>query len=264
MVLKVAIQMDPIESVDVGGDSTFALGLEAQKRGFKLYYYLPENMSLRDGAVTARIRSLALKDKSEDYFSAGPEEVRHLMDMDVVLMRQDPPFDMAYISATHMLEQICDHTLVVNNPIAVRNGPEKILPVLFPSLQPPTLLTRDLNALEDFREEFGDIILKPVYGNGGAGVFRVTEQDENFLPCRNVHGSGREPIVAQQYLPDVRQGKRVILVEGEGGVGEPHSPARRRGQMFMSAVAGASELSDRDIEIAKTMSYLKDNGIVFC
>ena len=116
MVLKVAIQMDPIESIDIGGDSTFALGLEAQKRGFELYYYLPENMSLRDGAVTARIRSLALKDKSEDYFSAGPEEVRHLTDMDVVLMRQDPPFDMAYISATHMLEQICDHTLVVNNP----------------------------------------------------------------------------------------------------------------------------------------------------
>ena len=180
MVLKVAIQMDPIESIDVGGDSTFALGLEGQKRGFELYYYLPEAMSLRDGEVTARLHSLALKDKSADYFSAGPQELHDLKDMDVVLMRQDPPFDMAYISATHMLEQICDETLVVNNPVAVRNGPEKILPVLFPTLQPPTLLTRDLKALEDFRKEFGDIILKPVYGNGGAGVFRVTHQDENF------------------------------------------------------------------------------------
>lgn len=268
MVLKVAIQMDPIESIDIGGDSTFALGLEAQKRGFELYYYLPENMSLRDGAVTARIRSLALKDKSEDYFSAGPEEVRHLTDMDVVLMRQDPPFDMAYISATHMLEQICDHTLVVNNPVAVRNGPEKILPVLFPSLQPPTLLTRDLNALEDFREEFGDIILKPVYGNGGAGVFRVKEQDENFSALVEMFMvSSREPIVAQQYLPDVRQGdKRVILVEGEAvaSVNRIPQPGEARANVHVGGRPEASELSDRDIEIAKTIgSYLKDNGIVF-
>ncbi len=268
MVLKVAIQMDPIESIDVGCDSTFALGIEAQKRGFELHYYLPENMSLRDGLVTARMRSLALNDQSADYFSVGPEEIRNLTDMDVVLMRQDPPFDMAYISATHMLEQICDTTLVVNDPVAVRNGPEKILPVLFPALQPPTLLTRDVKALADFRQEFGDIILKPVYGNGGAGVFRVTQQDENFSALVEMFMvSSREPIVAQQYLPDVRQGdKRVILIEGEAvaSVNRVPQPGEARANVHVGGRPVASELSDRDIEIANIIgTYLRDNGIIF-
>lgn len=268
MVLKVAIQMDPIESIDVGCDSTFALGIEAQKRGFELHYYLPENMSLRDGLVTARMRSLALNDQSADYFSVGPEEIRNLTGMDVVLMRQDPPFDMAYISATHMLEQICDTTLVVNDPVAVRNGPEKILPVLFPALQPPTLLTRDVKALADFRQEFGDIILKPVYGNGGAGVFRVTQQDENFSALVEMFMvSSREPIVAQQYLPDVRQGdKRVILIEGEAvaSVNRVPQPGEARANVHVGGRPVASELSDRDIEIANIIgTYLRDNGIIF-
>ena len=183
-------------------------------------------------------------------------------------MRQDPPFDMAYISATHMLEQICDETLVVNNPVAVRNGPEKILPVLFPTLQPPTLLTRDLKALEDFRKEFGDIILKPVYGNGGAGVFRVTQQDENFSALVEMFMvSSREPIVAQQYLPDVRQGdKRVILVEGEAvaSLNRIPQPGEARANVHVGGRPVASELSERDIEIADTIgSYLRDNGIIF-
>lgn len=268
MALKIAIQMDPLETIDITGDSTFALGLEAQKRGCEMFYYLPRNMSMRDGVVTARLRPLSLADREDGYFSLGPETVGNLDGMDVVLMRQNPPFDMAYISATHMLERICDTTLVVNDPVAVRNGPEKILPVLFPALQPPTLLSRDMGALEDFRNEFGDIILKPVYGNGGAGVFRVPRNDENFSALVEMFlAAGREPIVAQQYLPDVRQGdKRVILVEGEAVAALNRVP--RKGEARANVHAGgrpeAAGLTDRDVEIAETIGpCLREKGLIF-
>src|SRR5579872_5731284 len=217
MALSVAIQMEPIEKIDIGGDSTFALALEAQARGHKLSYYGPRDLTFRDGAVVARACSLSVRAKKGDHFTLGETSVQDLSTFDVVLMRQDPPFDMAYITATHILERIHPRTLVVNDPKEVRNAPEKLFVTEFSEFIPPTLITSDLREIRAFRGEHKDIILKPLYGNGGAGVFRVRPDDENFGALMEMFTLFyREPVIVQRYLPDVRKGdKRIILVDGE-------------------------------------------------
>ncbi len=267
MALKVALQMDPIGAIDITGDTSFALGLEAQARGHELYYYEPDRLAMRDGVVSAALMPLKLADVKGAHFELGAPRVTNLLEMDVILMRQDPPFDMHYISATHFLERIHPHTLVVNDPASVRNAPEKIFPVEFDGLLPPTLMTRDRAALEAFRAEFGDVILKPLFGNGGAGVFRLRREDENFGSLVDMFLDTREPVIAQQYLPDVRAGdKRVILVEGEavGALNRIPADGDARANVHVGGTPEAVALSDRDLEIAARIGpRLKQLGIIF-
>src|SRR5258708_31263781 len=217
MPLTVAIQMDPIEKIDIGGNSDFALALEAQRRGHGLLYYGPRDLSFRDGKVTAHVRPLNVRAVKGDHFALGEGFVYDLSSADVVLMRQDPPFDMAYITATHILERIHPKTLVVNDPKEVRNAPEKLFVTEFAEFIPPTLITSDMREIRAFRQEHQDIILKPLYGNGGAGLFRVKQDDENFGSLMEMFTHFyRDPIILQRYLPAVRKGdKRIILVDGE-------------------------------------------------
>ena len=265
--LKIAIQMDPIASIDIVGDTTFAMGLEAQARGHELYYYQPDQLQMRDGQVSAVLQELKLADVQGAHFELGAARLTDLLQMDVVLMRQDPPFDMHYISATHFLERIHPETLVVNDPASVRNAPEKIFPVAFEGLLPPTLMTRDRAALEAFRAEFGDVILKPLFGNGGAGVYRLRADDENFGSLVDMFMQTREPVIAQQYLPQVRGGdKRVILVEGEavGALNRVPAAGDARANVHVGGTPEAAGLTDRDMEIAAQIGpTLKDMGIVF-
>ncbi len=268
MVLRVALQMDPISGIDIRGDTSFALALEAQRRGHELTYYEPDRLALRDGDVHAAIQPLRVADIVGAHFELGEARTTNLLDLDVILMRQDPPFDMNYISATHFLERVHPHTLVVNDPASVRNAPEKIFPVEFAGLLPPTLMTRDRQALTEFRAEFGDVILKPVFGNGGAGIFRVRAQDENFGSLLDMFlTSSREPVIAQQYLPDVRAGdKRVILVEGEavGALNRIPAAGDARANVHVGGTPEAIGLSDRDLEIAATIGpRLRELGIIF-
>ncbi|MDA9230345.1 glutathione synthase [Alphaproteobacteria bacterium] len=268
MVLRVALQMDPISGIDIRGDTSFALALEAQRRGHELTYYEPNRLALRDGDVHAAIQPLRVADIVGAHFELGEARTTNLLDLDVILMRQDPPFDMNYISATHFLERVHPHTLVVNDPASVRNAPEKIFPVEFAGLLPPTLMTRDRQALTEFRAEFGDVILKPVFGNGGAGIFRVRAQDENFGSLLDMFlTSSREPVIAQQYLPDVRAGdKRVILVEGEavGALNRIPAAGDARANVHVGGTPEAIGLSDRDLEIAATIGpRLRELGIIF-
>src|ERR1700743_2275193 len=218
MALTVAIQMDPIEKIDIGGDSTFALALEAQTRGHTLLYYGPRDLTFRDGAVSARVQPLSVRATKGDHFTLGDAARLDLSKTDVVLMRQDPPFDMAYITATHILERIHPKTLVVNDPAHVRNAPEKVFVTEFPDLMPPTLLTRDLEAIKACRAEHGDIVMKPLYGKGGEGVFLLTREDLNFGSLYDLFSTlFREQWVVQKILPEGKSGdKRIIL--GEGGV----------------------------------------------
>ena len=217
MSLAVAIQMDPIETINIDADSTFVLALEAQARGHRLYHYLVEHLRLDGQRLQARARRLEVRREHGRHHSFGPFEVIDLAEMDVVLMRQDPPFDMGYITATHLLDHIHPKTLVVNDPSSVRNAPEKLFVTHFPDLMPPTLITRDRAAILEFRALHRDIIVKPLFGNGGAGVFRLTEQDENLTALLELYfGLSREPLIIQRYLPEVRQGdKRIILIDGE-------------------------------------------------
>jgi glutathione synthase len=268
MVLRVALQMDPISGIDIRGDTSFALALEAQKRGHELFYYEPDRLVLRDGDVSAAIQTLKVADEVGAHYELGAPVSTPLLDVDVILMRQDPPFDMNYISATHFLERVHPHSLVVNDPASVRNAPEKIFPVEFAGLLPPTLMTRDRKALEAFRAEFGDVILKPVFGNGGAGIFRVRANDENFGSLLDMFlTSSREPVIAQQYLPDVRAGdKRVILVEGEavGALNRVPAEGDARANVHVGGTPEAIGLSDRDLEIAATIGpRLRELGIIF-
>ncbi|MGC6472681.1 MAG: glutathione synthase [Parvibaculales bacterium] len=269
MALKVAIQMDPIAGIDVAGDTTFGLALAAQQRGCELYYYQPEELTLMaPDEVCAPLRPLTVRDRLEDFYDLGAAVDRDLRDMDVVLMRQDPPFDMAYITATHFLEKITPECLVVNDPASVRNAPEKLFPTMFDGLQPPTMMTRDRARLTAFRAQYEDIILKPIYGNGGAGVFRVPRGDENFGAMVDMFlADSREPIIAQQYLPDIRQGdKRVILVEGEavGALNRVPLDGDARSNLHVGGQPVADELSARDLEIAAAIGpALRDAGIVF-
>ena len=268
MVLRVALQMDPIGGIAIRGDTSFALALEAQRRGHDLFYYEPDRLAMRDGQVSAAIQPLQVADVVGAHYQLGDAVMTNLRDVDVILMRQDPPFDMNYISATHFLERVHPHTLVVNDPASVRNAPEKIFPVEFAGLLPPTLMTRDRAALNGFRAEFGDVILKPVFGNGGAGIFRVRAEDENFGSLIDMFlASSREPVIAQQYLPDVRAGdKRVILVEGEavGALNRVPAAGDARANVHVGGTPEAIGLTDRDLEIAATIGpRLRELGIVF-
>src|ERR1700730_17497771 len=217
MRLNVAVQMDPIERINIRGDSTFALLLEAQARSHPLSYYTPDKLSLRDGKVSASVRPLVVRDTPGDHFALGEPHHVELSSFDVILLRQDPPFDLAYITSTHMLERLQPKTLVVNDPAPVRNAPEKIFVTEFPDLMPPTLLTRDLDAIKKFRAEHGDIVMKPLYGKGGEAVFRLAAEDLNFGSLYDMFSATfREQWVVQKFLPAVKDGdKRIILVDGE-------------------------------------------------
>jgi glutathione synthase len=251
MALTVAIQMDPIEKIDIGGDSTFALALEGQGRGHDLLYYGPRDLSFRDGKVTAHVRPLSVRAVRGDHFALGEPFVYDLSAADVVLMRQDPPFDMAYITATHILERIHPKTLVVNDPRHVRNAPEKLFVTEFGAFIPPTLITSDLREIRSFRDEHKDIILKPLYGNGGAGVFRVKQDDENFGSLMEMFTLFyREPVIVQRYLPDVRKGdKRIILVDGEfaGAINRVPASGEARSNMHVGGRPEATELTPRGL-----------------
>ena len=268
MALTVAIQMDPIERIDIAGDSTFALALQAQARGHELLYYGPRDLSFRDGTVSARTRPLSVRHVKGDHFTLGEERVTDLMTVDVVLMRQDPPFDMAYITATHTLERLQPKVLVVNDPFHVRNAPEKLFVTQFKTLMPPTLITSDRAEILRFRAEHQDIILKPLYGNGGAGVFRVKEGDENLNSLLEMFTLlYREPVIVQRYLPQVRQGdKRIILVDGEfaGAINRVPAVGEARSNMHVGGRAEATLLSAREREICETIGpELKARGLIF-
>ena len=268
MSLSVAIQMDPIEKIDIAADSTFALALEAQVRGHSLLYYGPRDLTFRDGAVTARASRLSVRAKKGDHFELGERAVHDLSHLDVVLMRQDPPFDMAYITATHILERVHPKTLVVNDPAAVRNAPEKLFVTLFKDLMPPTLITSDRLAIREFRAEHKDIILKPLYGNGGAGVFRVKEDDENIGSLLEMFTQFyREPVIVQRYVPEVRKGdKRIILVDGEftGAINRVPAAGEARSNMHVGGKPEATTLSQREKQICATIGpELKARGLVF-
>src|SRR5467141_4066640 len=217
MSLSIAVQMDPIERINIRGDSTFALLLEAQKRGHAIAYYTPDRLALRGSKVIAAVQPLKVRDQHGDHFTLGAPRRAELAEFDVILLRQDPPFDLAYITTTHLLERVHPGTLVVNDPAHVRNAPEKIFVTEFPDLMPQTLITRDLDAIRAFRAEHGDIVMKPLYGNGGAAVFRLAPQDVNFGSLYDLFAvTFREPLVVQKYLPAVKHGdKRIILVDGE-------------------------------------------------
>ncbi|HMT14592.1 MAG TPA: glutathione synthase [Aestuariivirga sp.] len=266
--LKVAVQMDPVEAINIRGDSTFALMLEAQARGHSLFYYQPKALALANGSLTARGARVTVRDEPGNHVSlAQPEEI-DLGTQDVVLMRQDPPFDMAYITATHLLEHIHPQTLVVNDPAEVRNAPEKLFVLNYPDLTPPTLITRDAQALEDFRRAHGDIILKPLYGNGGAGVFKLSSDDQNFASLLELFSqSFREPFIAQRYLPEVRAGdKRIILVDGKpaGAINRVPAAHDHRSNMHVGGKAEPSTLTRREHEICEAIGPdLKRRGLIF-
>jgi glutathione synthase len=267
MGLAVAIQMDPIETINIDADSTFVLGLEAQRRGHTLYHYLPRQLSLREGRLTARARPLQLRRERSRHFALGAAEILELAAMDVILMRQDPPFDMAYITATHLLEHLRDEVLVVNDPVSVRNAPEKLFATHFPGLMPPTLITSDRDEITAFRREHGDIILKPIFGNGGVGVFRLTPADENLNALLELFTQlYREPIIVQRYLPEVRQGdKRIVLVEGMpmGGVLRVPAVGEARANLHVGGKAVKTTLTPREREICAAIGpTLKARGLV--
>ncbi|EEQ97014.1 glutathione synthase [Brucella sp. ZJ1_1] len=267
MALKVAVQMDHISTVNIAGDTTFALSLEAQKRGHELYHYTPDRLSMRDGVVSARLEKLEVRDIKGDHYTLGEPIRRDLSEMDVVLLRQDPPFDMNYITTTHLLERIHPKTLVVNDPAWVRNSPEKIFVTEFPDLMPETLITKDPQEVMDFRREFGDIILKPLYGNGGAGVFHLADGDRNLTSLLEMFGQlFKEPFIAQRYLKDVRAGdKRIILIDGEpvGAINRVPSETDARSNMHVGGRAEQSKLTPREREICERIGpSLKERGFI--
>ena len=268
MALNVAIQMDPVERIDIGADSTFALATEAQARGHRLLYYGPRDLSLRATRLVARVRPLTLRNIRGDHFTLGEPSVYALSDADVVLMRQDPPFDMAYITATHMLERIHPKTLVVNDPFHVRNAPEKLFVTQFEGLMPPTLITTDREEIRAFRAAHKEIVLKPLYGNGDTGVFRLKGDDENLNALLEMFTQFyREPIVVQRYVPQVRQGdKRIILVDGEavGGINRVPAEGEARSNLHVGGRAEPIELSPRDRAICAAIGpELKNRGLIF-
>ena len=268
MSLAVAIQMDPVETIDIEADSTFVLGLEALTRGYDLFHYLPQDLSFKDGAVYARMRPLDLRREHGRHWTLGDPQSISLTEMDVVLMRQDPPFDMAYITATHLLEQIHPATLVVNDPISVRNAPEKLFVTHYPALMPPTLITSNREEIKAFRAEHADIIVKPLFGNGGAGVFHITPEDENLGALLELFTDlYREPIIVQRYLASVREGdKRIILIDGEavGVVNRIPAPGEARSNMHVGGRPEKAILDKRDHEICEAIGpTLRDKGLIF-
>ena len=267
--VRVAVQMDPIEHVNIAGDTTFALMEAAQARGAELFEFQPKHLWAEDGRVFARMRAVEVRRQEGDHVTVGARQTAPLAEAaDVVLMRQDPPFDMGYITAAHFLELIADRVLVLNDPAWVRSSPEKILPLLFPDLQPPTLIGRDLTAIEAFRDQYRDIILKPLYGFGGGGVFRVTPTDPNFEAILTaLLAQGPEPVVAQAFLPAVSDGdKRVILIDGEviGGFNRRPPEGAHRSNMAVGGVAEPIELSEADLEVCRRIGpELKRRGLLF-
>ena len=268
MALDVAVQMDHVSSISIKGDSTFAICLEAQRRGHSLFHYTPERLSLRDGKVTVRGEAMELREEEGNHFTLGPLEKRDLGAADVVLLRQDPPFDMAYITSTHILERVQPKTLVVNDPASVRNAPEKIFVTEFPDLMPETLITKDPLEVAEFRKEFGEIVMKPLYGNGGAGVFHITREDRNITSFMETFGLlFREPFIVQRYLKDVRQGdKRIILIDGKvaGAINRVPAETDARSNMHVGGVATATELTAREEEICERIGpALRERNLLF-
>jgi glutathione synthase len=269
MPLNVAVQMDPIERINIAGDSTFALLLEAQARGHRLFYYTPDRLSLSGVRVVAQAQPLEVRDVVGDHFSLGEARLMDLgEEIDVVLLRQDPPFDLAYVTTTHLLERIHPKTLVVNDPRSVRDAPEKLFVMHFPELMPPTLITRDRALIEAFRAEHGEVVMKPLYGNGGAAVFKVATKDPNFGSLFDLFSTTfREPWVVQRFLPRVSEGdKRIILVDGVAMGAVNRVPAENdiRSNMVRGGAARETDLTPREREICATIGpELKARGLIF-
>jgi glutathione synthase len=268
MSLAVAVQMDPIQRINIKGDSTFALLLEAQKRGHRLSYYTPDRLALLDGHVYATVEALSVSDAAGDHFTLSQPQRLELTGFDVLLLRQDPPFDLAYVTTTHLLERLQPKTLVVNDPAHVRNAPEKIFVTEFPELMPPTLITRDLAEIKAFRAKHSDIVMKPLYGHGGGAVFRVTKDDLNFGSLFDMFSvTFREQWVVQKFLPAVKEGdKRIILVDGDfaGAVNRIPAADDLRSNMVRGGAPAATELTRREAEICKALGpALRQRGLLF-
>ena len=266
--MKIAFQMDPIESVDINADSTFRLAEEAQNRGHDLYVYTPNDLTFNRRKITAKVRSISLKRIIGDHVSFGAIELLDLTEFDVIWLRQDPPFDMGYITNTHLLDLVAKETLIVNNPFWVRNLPEKLLVLEFPDLIPDTVISRDLEEIKEFKREFKDIIIKPLYGNGGAGIFRLKEDDKNLTSLHELFSNmSSEPLIAQAFLPDVKNGdKRIILVDGSpvGAINRVPKAGEIRSNMHVGGKAEPAKLSQRDKEICSAIGpTLKSKGQVF-
>lgn len=268
MTLKVAIQMDPIQSINIDTDSTFMMALEAQRRGHALWHYHPRDLALRGNKLFARVAPVQVRRQKGDHFTLGASEIIDLSTMDLVLMRQDPPFDMAYITATHLLEHIHPKTLVVNDPAAVRNAPEKLFVTHFPDLMPPTVITSSKEEVLAARAEWKDIIVKPLFGNGGAGVFHLKPEDENLGALLETFTQlYREPVIVQKYLPEIRQGdKRIILIDGKpaGAVSRIPQEGEARANFHAGGSAGKTELTKRELEICEAIGpTLRAQGLIF-
>jgi glutathione synthase len=268
MKLNVAVQMDPIARINIRGDSTFALLLEAQKRGHGLSYFTPDQLSLRGEELVAPVQLLTVRDEAGNHFTLGEPKRVSLNAFDVILLRQEPPFDIAYITSTHLLERIHPKTLVVNDPASVRNAPEKMFVLNFPQLMPPTLISRDLDEINSFRAEHGAVVMKPLHGHGGAAVFRVMPQDMNFGSLFDMFSvTFREPWVIQRFLPEVKHGdKRIILVDGEfaGAVNRVPAADDLRSNMVRGGAAQATDLTPREREICATLApALRERGLLF-
>ncbi|HYH39770.1 MAG TPA: glutathione synthase [Azospirillum sp.] len=268
MSLAVALQMDPIESINIDTDSSFMMALEAQRRGHRLFHYHPRDLSLTGNTLTARVRPLTVERKRGAHYTLGEAALTDLSTLDVILMRQDPPFDMAYITATHMLEHVQPKVLVLNDPAEVRNAPEKLFVTKFPDLMPPTLITSDKQAILDFRAQYKDIIVKPLFGNGGAGVFHLKPDDENLGSLLELFTQlYREPVIVQKYLPEIRQGdKRIILIDGEpaGAVSRMPQDGEARANFHAGGSAKKTELTPREREICAAIGpVLREKGLVF-
>jgi glutathione synthase len=268
MSLAVAIQMDPMESVNIDADSSFVMALEAQRRGHALFHYQPRDLIFRHNRLLARVRPLTVRREYGNHHTFGSTQVVDLATMDVILMRQDPPFDMSYITATHLLEHLQPRVLVVNDPVHVRNAPEKLFVTHFPELMPPTLITTDRQEILAFRAEHGDIIVKPLFGNGGAGVFHLKPDDENLGALLEMFTQlYREPVIVQKYLPEIRQGdKRIILIEGEpvGAVSRLPQDGEARANFHAGGSARRTTLTARERDICAAIGpILRENGLVF-
>ncbi len=268
MALRVAVQMDPIERINIAGDSTFALLLAAQERGYEVHYYTPERLTLSEGKVFADTQPLQVRDIAGDHFTLGAKARTDLGELDAVLLRQDPPFDSGYLTTTHLLEMIHPRTLVVNDPTSVRNAPEKLFVMQFPQLMPPTLISRSREEIDAFRKAHGDVVMKPLYGNGGAAVFKVAPKDPNFGSLFDLFSATfREPWVIQRFLPKVTEGdKRIILVDGVAMGAVNRVPAENdiRSNMVRGGSPAVTDLTPREREICDTIGpELKKRGLIF-
>ena len=268
MALTIGVQMDPIANIDIAGDTTFALALEAQNRGHSLFVYEIDNMSSDAHTIWAHGNQVRVKDDIGNHVEIGKPERRDLASCDVILMRQDPPFDMAYITATHLLERLPASTMVINNPAEVRNAPEKILVTLFPDIMPPTLISRNMQDIKAFRDTHKDIIIKPLYGNGGAAVFRLQPEDQNLSALLEVFfAQSREPVIAQRYLPEIMNGdKRIILIDGQavGAINRMPQQGEARSNLHVGGTAQPTELSPQDQKICDQIGdELRRRGLLF-